>query len=73
MALSVFKDFPSEELGRMISNIDRFDTEVVSQQKINADKAINIAEKVSEQLIDETYELPTETANILAETPEIQQ
>lgn len=51
--ISYFKDFPVFELGRMIQNIDRFDTEVMNPDKKQAEDAISKAEEITEKIIEE--------------------
>jgi len=50
---SLFADFPSLELGRMIQNIDRFDTDVPKDEKKKAEEVIKISEEVTEKIIEE--------------------
>jgi len=50
---SLFDDFPSLELGRMIQNIDRFDTDVPKDEKKKAEEVIKISEEVTEKIIEE--------------------
>lgn len=50
---TMFELFPVAELGRMLSNIDRFDTEVPNPKKIIADEAITKAEELTNKIIDE--------------------
>lgn len=49
----MLEHFPAEELARMIEHIDRFDTEVVTKKKLDAEKAIEKAIEVSEKIIEE--------------------
>lgn len=44
--------FPAEELKRMLLHLDRFDTEVVTDERINAEKALDNLEEVSEKIIE---------------------
>lgn len=50
---SMISMFPAEELKRMILHLDRFDTEVVTEERINAEKALDNLEKVSNKIIEE--------------------
>jgi hypothetical protein len=45
--------FPAEELKRMILHLDRFDTEVVTEERLNAEKALDNLEVVSNKIIEE--------------------
>lgn len=49
---SMMSMFPAEELKRMILHLDRFDTEVVTDERINAEKALDNLEEVSEKIIE---------------------
>ena len=49
---SMMSMFPAEELKRMLLHLDRFDTEVVSDERINAEKALDNLEEVSEKIIE---------------------
>lgn len=53
MSDSMLSVFPAEELKRMIMHVDRFDTDVVTEEKLNAIKAEEKAEEVTEQIISE--------------------
>ena len=44
--------FPAEELKRMMLHLDRFDTDVVTDERINAEKALDNLEEVSEKIIE---------------------
>lgn len=50
---SMISMFPAEELKRMILHLDRFDTEVVTEERLNAEKALNNLEEVSNKIIEE--------------------
>lgn len=50
--LNYFKEFPSEELAKMIKHIDRFDEYNPIDAKVAAEQAIEEAEKVSEEIIE---------------------
>ena len=52
---SMISMFPAEELKRMILHLDRFDTEVVTDERINAEKALDNLEEVSNKIIEENY------------------
>lgn len=41
------------ELGRMIKNIDRFDTDVPNDLKVSAENAIVKAEELTNQIVEE--------------------
>jgi hypothetical protein len=45
--------FPAEELKRMILHLDRYDTDVVTDERVNAQKALDKLEEVSDQIIQE--------------------
>ena len=45
--------FPAEELKRMILHIDRFDKDVITEERINAEKALDSLEEVSNKIIEE--------------------
>ena len=51
--LSMISMFPAEELKRMILHLDRFDTEVVTEERLNAEKALDNLEEVSNKIIEE--------------------
>lgn len=44
--------FPAEELKRMMLHLDHFDTEVVTDERINAEKALDNLDEVSEKIIE---------------------
>lgn len=50
---SMISQFPARELAQMILHIDRFDTDVITEEKLNAAKAEERVEKVTEQIITE--------------------
>lgn len=45
--------FPAEELKRMMLHLDRFDTEVVTDEKLKTENAATELEKVSEEIIQD--------------------
>lgn len=45
--------FPAEELKRMILHLDRYDTDVVTDERVNVQKALDKLEEVSDQIIQE--------------------
>lgn len=45
--------FPAEELKRMILHLDRYDIDVVTDERVNAEKALDKLEEVSDQIIQE--------------------
>lgn len=49
---SIMSMFPAEELKRMMLHLDRFDTEVVTDERINAEKALDNLDEVSEKIIE---------------------
>ena len=49
---SMMSMFPAEELKRMMLHLDRFDTEVITDERINAEKALDNLEEVSEKIIE---------------------
>lgn len=49
---SMMSMFPAEELKRMMLHLDRFDTEVVTDERINAEKALDNLEEVSKKIIE---------------------
>jgi len=49
---SMMSMFPAEELKRMMLHLDRFDTEVVTNERINAEKALDNLDEVSEKIIE---------------------
>ena len=49
---SMMSMFPAEELKRVMLHLDRFDTEVVTDERINAEKALDNLEEVSEKIIE---------------------
>ena len=53
MSDSMMSLFPAEELKRMIMHVDRFDTDVVTDEKLKAAQAEEKAEEVTEQIISE--------------------
>jgi hypothetical protein len=53
MSESLMSVFPAEELKRMIMHVDRFDTDVVTDEKLNAAKAEEKVEEITEQIITE--------------------
>lgn len=53
MSDSMMSVFPAEELKRMILNVDRFDTDVVTDEKLKAAKAEEKVEEVTEQILSE--------------------
>ena len=48
MSDSLMSVFPAEELKRMIMHVDRFDTDVVTDEKLKAIKAEEKVEEVTE-------------------------
>lgn len=50
---SMISMFPAEELKRMLLHLDRFDTEVVTEERLNAEKALDNLEEVSNKIIEE--------------------
>lgn len=53
MSDSMLSVFPAEELKRMIMHVDRFDTDVVTDEKLNAAKAEEKVEEITEQILSE--------------------
>jgi hypothetical protein len=53
MSESLMSVFPAEELKRMIMHVDRFDTDVVTDEKLNAIKAEEKVEEITEQILSE--------------------
>jgi hypothetical protein len=49
---SMMSMFPAEELKRMMLHLDRFNTEVVTDERINAEKALDNLDEVSEKIIE---------------------
>ena len=49
---SMMSMFPAEELKRMMLHLDCFDTEVVTDERINAEKALDNLDEVSEKIIE---------------------
>lgn len=45
--------FPAEELKRAMLHLDRFDTEVVTDERLNAVSAEENLDKVSEKIIED--------------------
>ena len=45
--------FPAEELKRAMLHLDRFDTEVVTDERLNAVSAEENLDKISEKIIEE--------------------
>jgi hypothetical protein len=45
--------FPAEELKRAMLHLDRFDTDVVTDERLNAVSAEENLDKVSEKIIEE--------------------
>lgn len=45
--------FPAEELKRAMQHLDRFDTDVVTDERLNAISAEENLDKVSEKIIEE--------------------
>lgn len=50
---SMLSLFPAEELKRMMLHLDRFDTEVVTDEKLKTETAATELEKVSEEIIQD--------------------
>lgn len=50
---TMLSQFPAEELKRMMLHLDRFDTEVITDEKINAERAADELEKLSETIIQD--------------------
>lgn len=50
---SMLSVFPAEELKRMMLHLDRFDTEVVTDEKLKTENAATELEKVSEEIIQD--------------------
>jgi hypothetical protein len=50
---SMIAAFPAEELKRAMLHLDRFDTEVVTDERLNAAKAEENLDKVSEKIIED--------------------
>ena len=53
MSDSMLSLFPAEELKRMIMHVDRFDTDVVTDERLKVVKAEEKVEEVTEQIISE--------------------
>lgn len=53
MSDSLMSVFPAEEIKWMIMHVDRFDTDVVTDEKLNAVKAEEKVEENTEQIISE--------------------
>jgi len=53
MSDSMMSVFTAEELKRMIMHVDRFDTDVVTDEKLNAIKAEEKVEEITEQILSE--------------------
>lgn len=45
--------FPAEELKRMMLHLDRFDDQVITEEKIRNAEAADKLEEISEQIIEE--------------------
>lgn len=50
---SMLSVFPAEELKRMMLHLDRFDTEVVTDEKLKTENAATELEKISEEIIQD--------------------
>ena len=50
---SMMSMFPAEELKRMILHIDRFDKDVITEERMNAERALDSLEEVSNRIIEE--------------------
>lgn len=50
---SMLSVFPAEELKRMMLHLDRFDTDVVTDEKLKTENAATELEKVSEEIIQD--------------------
>ena len=45
--------FPVNEFKRMVMYLDRFDTDVVTDERMNQEKSLDKIEKLSEKIIEE--------------------
>lgn len=45
--------FPINEFKRMVMHLDRFDTDVVTDERMNQEKTMDEIEKLSEKIIEE--------------------
>lgn len=45
--------FPAAELARMILHLDRFDTDVVTDERINQEKGLDKMEELTEKIVEE--------------------
>lgn len=45
--------FPANELARMIMHLDRFDTDVITDERINQEKGMDKIEELSQQIIED--------------------
>lgn len=50
---SMLSVFPAEELKRMMLHLDRFDTDVVTDEKLKTENVATELEKVSEEIIQD--------------------
>jgi hypothetical protein len=50
---SMMELFPINEFKRMVMHLDRFDTDVVTDERMNQEKTMDEIEKLSEKIIEE--------------------
>ena len=50
---SMMELFPVNEFKRMVMYLDRFDTDVVTDERMNQEKSLDEIEKLSEKIIEE--------------------
>ena len=50
---SMMEVFPAAELARMMLHLDRFDTDVVTEERVAAEKSLDKLEEFSEKVIQD--------------------
>lgn len=50
---SMMEVFPAAELARMILHLDRFDTDVVTDERVNQEKGLDKMEELTEKIVEE--------------------
>lgn len=50
---SMMEVFPAAELARMMLHLDRFDTDVVTDERVNQEKSLDKMEELTEKIVEE--------------------
>lgn len=50
---SMMEVFPAAELARMMLHLDRFDTDVVTDERVNQEKGLDKMEELTEKIVEE--------------------